>query len=89
MDPTASTTGNKRRFRFVSALRHRDFRIFYMGILTGDFGVEMQAIARGWLIYDITGSVFWLGIVTSAMGFSSFAAAPVGGLLADRMNKRT
>ena len=89
MDPTASTTGNRRRFRFVSALRHRDFRIFYMGILTGDFGIEMQVVARGWLIYDITGSVFWLGIVTSALGFSSFAAAPVGGLLADRMNKRT
>ena len=40
-------------------------------------------------MYDITGSVFWLGIVTSALGFSSFAAAPVGGLLADRMSKRT
>jgi MFS transporter, DHA1 family, staphyloferrin A biosynthesis exporter len=73
----------------VAALRHRHFRIFYMGILTGDFGIEMQVVARGWLMYDITGSVFWLGIVTSALGFSSFAAAPVGGLLADRMSKRT
>ena len=73
----------------MSALRHRHFRIFYLGILSGDFGIEMQVVARGWLMYDITGSVFWLGIVTSALGFSSFAAAPVGGLLADRMSKRT
>ena len=89
MVPIADTTGDGRRFRFVAALRHRHFRIFYLGILSGDFGIEMQVVARGWLIYDITGSVFWLGIVTSALGFSSFAAAPVGGLLADRMNKRT
>ena len=89
MVPTADTAGDKRRFRVVAALRHRHFRIFYMGVLSGDFGIEMQVVARGWLMYDITGSVFWLGIVTSALGFSSFAAAPVGGLLADRMSKRT
>ena len=40
-------------------------------------------------MYNITESVLWLSIVTSALGFSSFAAAPVGGLLADRMSKRT
>ena len=89
MAPIADTTGDGRRFRFVAALRHRHFRIFYLGILSGDFGIEMQVVARGWLMYNITGSVFWLGIVTSALGFSSFAVAPVGGLLADRMSKRT
>jgi MFS family permease len=76
------------RFRLLASLRERSFRMFYIGILSGDFAIEMQVIVRGWFIYSITGSVFWLGIVTSSLGFSSFVVAPIGGLVADRFNKR-
>ena len=85
--PTAS--GEEHRFRFMSVLRHRHFRIYYAGVLTTAFGVEIQVIARGWLMYNKTESVFWLGLVTASLGLTAFATAPIGGLLADRISKRT
>ncbi len=72
----------------LRSLRNRNYRLFFMGQGISLIGTWMQSIAMGWLIYTKTGSPFWLGIV----GFSSqvpvFLAAPFGGVLADRWNKR-
>src|SRR5512135_3119426 len=72
----------------LRSLRNRNYRLFFMGQGISLIGTWMQNIAMGWLIYTKTGSPFWLGIV----GFSSqvpvFLAAPIGGVLADRWNKR-
>jgi MFS family permease len=71
-----------------SALQHRNFRLFITGQFVSLCGTWMQGIALGWLVLELTDSVFAVGLV-SAMG-----ALPVllftlhGGALADRWNRR-
>ncbi len=53
------------------------------------FGVMGQAVARGWLAKDLTGSNAGLGGVMLAFGGSMLIATPWGGVAADRFPKRT
>ncbi len=50
--------------RAFSALRHRNFQLFFWGQLISVIGVWMQATAQQWLVYRITGSQASLGMVT-------------------------
>ena len=47
-----------------SAMRHRNFRLFFWGQLVSVIGVWMQSTAQQWLVYRITGSQTSLGLVT-------------------------
>ena len=47
-----------------SAMRHRNFRIFFWGQLVSVIGIWMQITAQQWLVYRITGSQTSLGMVT-------------------------
>jgi len=49
---------------------------------------QMGMIARGWLIYDMTGSALALGWVSSGWGISILALSLLGGVVADRVRKR-
>jgi len=51
--------------------------------------VNAQGIARGWLAKEITGTNAGLGGVLLGFGLAMLIATPVGGVLADRLNKRT
>ena len=53
------------------------------------FGVMAQAVGRGWLAKDLTGSNAGLGGVMLAFGLSMLLATPWGGVAADRFPKRT
>src|SRR5829696_4966860 len=53
------------------------------------FGVMGQAVARGWLARDLTGSNAGLGGVMLAFGVAMLIATPWGGVAADRFPKRT
>jgi len=53
------------------------------------FGVMGQAVARGWLAKDLTGSNAGLGGVMLAFGLSMLLATPWGGVAADRFAKRS
>ena len=53
------------------------------------FGVMGQAVARGWLARDLTGSNTGLGGVMLAFGIAMLVATPWGGVAADRFPKRT
>jgi MFS family permease len=70
------------------ALQSRNFRLFWLGQTASLIGTSLQVVAEGWLIYNLTASTFWLGMV----GF--IALVPVvpisflGGILIDRMPRR-
>ena len=53
--------------------------------MTGNF---MQQVAQGWLIYDLTGSPTWLGIVSFARGIPMLVLALPAGVLVDRFDRR-
>jgi MFS family permease len=63
-------------------------RLFYSAAAT-IFGVMAQAVARGWLARDLTGTNAGLGGVFLAFGISMLVATPFGGVAADRFPKRT
>lgn len=47
------------------ALRHRNFRLFWFGQMISLIGTWMQATAQAWLVLDLTGSAYKLGVVTA------------------------
>lgn len=51
-------------------------------------GTWMQRVAQGWLAYRLTGSSFYLGAVSFAGSAPAFLLAPLGGILADRLDRR-
>ena len=71
------------------ALRHRDFRLLWMGLAVSAVGTWMQIVALSLLVLKIThGSAFALGTVSLAQAVSFFLFALVGGSVADRIDKR-
>jgi len=47
----------------LGALRHRDFRLFWIGQLVSQIGTWMQSVAQAWLVLELTQSPLQLGIV--------------------------
>lgn len=70
------------------ALRHRDFRLFWAGALISNVGSWMQNVAQGWLVLDLTDSAFMLGLVGFAGTVPMLVFLLVGGVYADRHDRR-
>ena len=71
----------------VRALKHRNFQLFFSGQLISLIGTWMQTVAQSWLVYEKTGSSFQLGAVGFASQIPVFLMAPIGGMVADRVNR--
>src|SRR5512135_3496077 len=71
-----------------SALSYRDFRLFWFGQLISLSGTWMQSVAQGWLVYSLTKSPLYLGIVAAAAALPILLFTLVGGVIADRFPKR-
>jgi MFS family permease len=56
--------------------------------LTQSFGQRMQGIAVGWLVLEMTGSKFWLGVVNGVPAISIVLFSLAGGLIAERFEAR-
>jgi MFS family permease len=76
---------NSRRF---SALSYRDFRLFWFGQIISISGTWMQSVAQGWLVYSLTKSPFYLGMVAAAASLPILLFTLPAGVLADRLPKR-
>jgi MFS family permease len=71
-----------------SALHYRDFRLFWFGQLISLSGTWMQSVAQGWLVYSLTKSPFYLGLVAAAGSLPILLFTLIGGIAADRFRKR-
>jgi MFS family permease len=72
-----------------SSLRHRNYRLWFWGQLVSLFGTWMQITALGFLVYELTRSSAYLGYVGFAAGLPSWFFMPFGGVIADRVRRRT
>ncbi len=70
------------------ALRHRNFQLFFGGQLISLIGTWMQSVAQSWLVYRLTGSALLLGAAGFASQIPVFLFSPLGGIAADRFNRR-
>ncbi|MEM7219382.1 MAG: MFS transporter [Pseudomonadota bacterium] len=71
-----------------ASLKLPDYLFLWIGMLGAAFALNMQLIAQGWLVYEMTVSKMNLGWVTIAFMFPQVAFALLGGVLADRFNKK-
>lgn len=70
------------------ALAYYDFRLAFFGQCISAVGSWMQMVTLGWLVYDLTGSAFYLGLVGLARAIPALVFTLVGGAAADRYNRR-
>src|SRR5437763_12469849 len=70
------------------ALRFPNFRLFFVGQLISVAGSWMQLVAQQWLVFSLTHSSGWLGIVSGASAIPYVLFSMVGGHGADRYSPR-
>jgi MFS family permease len=75
--------------RAFTALRHRNFRLFWFGQLISQVGTWMQSIGQAWLVLELTHSAWLLGIVGALQFLPVMLFALFGGVVADKLPKRT
>lgn len=71
-----------------SALQHRDFRLYWFGIVISVSGQQLLWMLEGWLIYEITGSKLLLGANAIAQAVPATMLSLFGGAIADRFDQR-
>src|SRR6516164_8152950 len=70
------------------ALRHRNYRLYFLGQLVSVVGSWVQTTALMWLAYRLTGRSQWPALIATAQILPTFFLGAWGGALADRVSKR-
>ena len=70
------------------ALAHRNYRLFFVGQLISLIGMWMQQVAQAWLVLQITGDPFLLGLTAAVQFLPVMVLGLFGGLIADVLPKR-
>ena len=73
---------------FWSAFRNPGYRTFWIGAFVSNIGAWMQNVAQGWLVLELTDSAFMLGLVGFAGSLPWLVLLLVGGVYADRLDRR-
>ncbi len=76
------------RGRPLGALRHRNFRLYFIGQVISTVGTWMQSVAMPWLALTLTHDAFHVGLVIATQFTPMLVAGQFGGILADRFPKR-
>lgn len=66
-----------------------EYSLYFYGMVAFFAGMNMMIVLRGYLVYDITDSEFALSMIMLSVALPMLVMAPVGGVIADRMDKRT
>ena len=72
----------------LRALRHRNFRLYFIGHAVSTLGTWIQQVALAWLVYRLTGSVALLGLTTCMSLLPQLLVGPFAGAWIDRHDKR-
>ena len=76
------------RFEGWSAMRHRNYRLFFAGQGLSLVGTWMMTVAQSWLILQLTGDPLLLGVVAAVQWLPVLVLGLFGGLIADALPKR-
>jgi MFS transporter, DHA1 family, staphyloferrin A biosynthesis exporter len=74
--------------QMFASLRHRNYRLYWIGTLVANTGDWMDQIALGWLMWQLTGSGSYLGLLAFFRAFPILLFTLLGGALADRFERR-
>lgn len=81
----AATAVSKRGF---TALRVHTFRLYIVGSAFSRVGDNMESVARSWLVWQLTQSEFWLGMMVLCHWLPTTVLSIYAGVLADRVDNR-
>ncbi|MCS7206568.1 MAG: MFS transporter [Dehalococcoidia bacterium] len=86
---SASGSGRQGSIRLpFAALRHRDYRLFWLGLLASVLGYQMAQLGMAWLAYELTGRPRTLALLGLATAGPAILLNLVGGTVADRWDRR-
>jgi MFS family permease len=88
--PAAGVEAPPSRFRpaVFAALQHRNYRLYWIGALVANTGDWMDQVAFAWLMWELTNSAAYLGILAFCRGIPILFFTLFGGALADRFERR-
>lgn len=75
--------------RTFESLGNRNYRFLWFGMMTGMSGTQMQMLARGILVYEITGSFTITGLVSAGFAPAMLVGSVISGTITERVERRT
>jgi len=85
---TQLTESSLRLQATFAAMKHYNYRLWFYGQMVSLMGTWMQSTAQGYLIYQLTGSPAYLGLVGFVGGVPALLFTLFGGVIADRISRR-
>jgi MFS family permease len=82
------STGSHRIVEALSALRHRNYRLYWLGQLSSVLAQNMEGIAQSWLVLELTDSPLLLGLTGLAFAIPTITLTLLGGVVADRADRK-
>ncbi len=73
----------------LRALGERDYRRYFIGTMVAQTGTWMQTVTQSWLVLELTGSPFRLGLIATLQSGPILLLSIFTGVLADRITRRT
>jgi MFS family permease len=74
--------------RGLAALRHRDYQLFFAAFVVAGLGTSIVRTATLFQVYSLTGSSLQLGLLSLATGAPTILLTLMGGVIADRADRR-
>jgi MFS family permease len=71
-----------------ASLKIRDYLFLWIGMTTSAFAMNMQIVAQGWLVYEMSGAALDLAWVSLAQTVPNIIFSLTGGVIADRFPKK-
>ncbi|MEA2641700.1 MAG: hypothetical protein QOF51_3094 [Chloroflexota bacterium] len=71
-----------------SALSYYNYRLLWLGNLVSNTGDQMDNVSFNWLVYTLSDSAIWLGVVNLCRAAPILVCTLLGGVAADRIERR-
>ncbi|HJX10724.1 MAG TPA: MFS transporter [Candidatus Binatia bacterium] len=84
----ATVPGSQRLLQALSALRHRNYRLYWFGQLASVLAQNMEGVAQSWLVLELTNSPLLLGLTGLTFAAPTILLSLLGGVIADRSDRR-
>lgn len=75
-------------FKVFPAFASRNYKLYFGGQLISLIGTWIQTVAQGWLVFEITHSPFWVGIIYALNSVPVMLFVLFGGVIVDRFSKK-
>jgi MFS family permease len=90
-NPSSAPSGGGVKAKLLEAFppfASRSFRLYFVGQIISMIGTWIEIVAQGWLVFEMTGSAFWVGVAAAASSVPTLLLSLFGGMLVDRYPRK-